>query len=152
MISDTMKQLQYIAKTIEQLFQHVDEGILREQPIVNKMSVWELCVHLSQIPKADLLLLDGYSNERMAQYYKANIPVSIENAQIQFLTGIQELIHFFEKLTEEQLDKKFKTYWGSEYSTTEWLIQIITHLVHHRSQLYQYLLILERNVEVVLFR
>ncbi|WP_211356397.1 DinB family protein [Psychrobacillus lasiicapitis] len=147
-----IKQLEYIAKTIEQLFQYVDVEIQHRQPIANKMSLWEVCVHLAQIPKADLLILEGYSEEQMANYYYVNTPVSIDNAKKLFLAGIQELICLCEKLTKEQLDKKFTTYWKSEYSTAEWLMQIVTHLAHHRAQLYQYLLMLNRDVEIVLFR
>ncbi|MDI2585937.1 DinB family protein [Psychrobacillus sp. NEAU-3TGS] len=152
MINDVIKQLKYISKTIEQLFQYVDVEIQHRQPIANKMSVWEICVHLAQIPKADLLILEGYSEEQMTNYYYMNTPVSIDNAKNQFLAGIQELIYLCEKLTKEQLEKNFMTYWKSEYSTAEWLMQIVTHLVHHRSQLYQYLLMLNRDVEIVLFR
>lgn len=151
-MNDILNELKFISHTIEQMFEYVDEKIAHEYPVTGKMSVWEVCIHLTQIPTADLLIPKNYTKQQMTTYYKTNIPINVENAKVQFITGIQELIHFFESLSEAQLSKRFTTYWGSEYSRKEWLIQILTHLVHHRAQLYQYLLLLECDVEMVLFR
>ena len=145
-------QLTYISNTIIQLFDYIDEKLLSKRPIENKMSVWEVCVHLSQIPRADLLICKGYNADQMQRYYEKNKPVSIQSAKVQFLEGIQDVAKYLEQLSEEALTKDFTTYWGSEYRTGEWLLQIINHLVHHRMQLYQYLLVLKVDVEVVLFR
>ncbi|WP_144510696.1 DinB family protein [Bacillus sp. FJAT-22090] len=151
-MKDILNQLKFISHTIEQMFQHVDVKIVQEYPVAGKMSVWEVCIHLSQIPKADLLIQKSYTKQQMATYYKTNMPINVEDAKIQFITGIEELVSFFEELPQDQWSKRFTTYWGSEYSRLEWLIQIVTHLVHHRAQLYQYLLLLDQDIEVVLFR
>lgn len=152
MINDVLKQLQFISATILELFEQVDEESLQKRPIAQKMSVWEVCVHLSQIPGADLHILKGYSNNQMMEYYQACKPDAFDQVIDHFNNGIQELILYYQALSTEELDRQFKTYWGSEYSVAEWLIQIGNHLVHHRSQLYQYLLFLNRDVQIVLFR
>ncbi|TQR21567.1 DinB family protein [Psychrobacillus vulpis] len=152
MIKETIAQLQFVANTIESLLDHIDENFLHNRPIPDKMSVWEVCVHLSQIPQGDLHILKGYSEQQMTLYYDSTLPKDIKNVKVQFTTGIRELIQHIETLTEEQLTNKFTTYWGSEYNSAEWFIQIVNHLVHHRAQLYQYLLFLNRDVQIVLFR
>ncbi|QFG00600.1 DinB family protein [Psychrobacillus glaciei] len=152
MINDTIKQLQFVSNTIIELLQQVDHELLHKRPIADKMSIWEACVHLSQIPGADLHIQKKYSKQQMAEYYQTHRPDTIENVIAHFLEGIQELIFYYKELSKEELERQFKTYWGSEYSMAEWFIQIINHLVHHRSQLYQYLLLLNRDVQIVLFR
>lgn len=152
MINEVVSQLRFISNTILQLLEHVNDEVLQERPIANKMSVWEVCVHLTQIPQADLLIQKGNSEQQMAHFYQTNMPDSIVNAKVQFTTGIQSLISYFEVQTDAELVSKFTTYWGSEYSSAEWFIQILNHLTHHRAQLHQYLLFLGQNVQVVLFR
>ncbi|WP_391118047.1 DinB family protein [Psychrobacillus sp. L3] len=152
MINDALKQFQFVSDTIVELLQQVDEYLLHKRPIANKMSVWEICVHLSQIPGADLHIQKEYSKQQMTEYYQTHMPETIENIIVHFLDGMQELILHYKELSKEELERQFKTYWGSEYSIAEWFFQIMNHLVHHRSQLYQYLLLLNRDVQIVLFR
>lgn len=152
MSNDAIKQLQFISETILELFELVDEEILHKSPVVNKMSVWEVCMHLSQIPGADLHIQKGYSAQQMTEYYQTNLSKNIAEVKNRFTTGIQELLIYYENIAEDELKERFTTYWGSDYSKGEWFIQIINHLVHHRMQLYQYLLLLNQEVHIVLFR
>jgi uncharacterized damage-inducible protein DinB len=152
MINDTLKQLQFISDTIIELFQQVEEELLHKRPIANKMSVWEVCVHLSQIPGADLRIQKEYTKEQMTEYYQTHMPDTMEKVHVHFLEGMYELVLYYNDLSKEELERRFTTYWGSEYSVAEWFVQIVNHLVHHRSQLYQYLLFLNRDVQIVLFR
>lgn len=152
MINDAISQLRFISGTIVQLLEYVEDEVLQERPIANKMSVWDVCVHLAQIPKADLLIQKGTTQQQMGYYYETNMPDSIVNAKVQFTVGIQEFISYFEEQTGAELAYKFSTYWGSEYSSAEWFIQTLNHLTHHRAQLYNYLLFLGKDVQVVLFR
>lgn len=152
MIPSMISQLNYVSDTITQLFDYIDEKLLSKRPIENKMTVWEVCVHLAQIPQADLLICKGYNLDEMQLYYEESKPVNLQDAKEQFLAGIQEVMKHIEKYTEEALSKEFTTYWGSEYRTGEWFLQIMNHLVHHRMQLYSYLLVLKVDVQVVLFR
>ncbi|MEI4771302.1 DinB family protein [Psychrobacillus sp. FJAT-51614] len=152
MINDAIKQLQFISDTILELFEQVDNELLNKRPVGNKMSVWEVCQHLSQIPGADLHIQKGYSEQQMTNYYQTNMSLNIQEVKLIFITGIQDLISNFENLTEDELEERFTTYWGSDYSRAEWFIQIVNHLVHHRMQLYQYFLLLNQEVHIVLFR
>jgi uncharacterized damage-inducible protein DinB len=152
MIHSMISQLNYVSDTITQLFDYIDEKLLSKRPIENKMTVWEVCVHLAQIPQADLLICKGYNLDEMRLYYEESKPVNLQDAKEQFLAGIQEVMKHIEKHTEEALSEGFTTYWGSEYRTGEWFLQIMNHLVHHRMQLYSYLLVLKVDVQVVLFR
>ena len=152
MIHSMINQLVYISDTVTELFGHIDEELLSEYPIEDKMSVWEVCVHLTQIPQADLLICSGYSADQMKLYYEKNKPVNIQSAKKQFMEGIQELIKYIRQLSEDVLSKEFTTFWGSEYRIGEWILQIMNHLVHHRMQLYSYLLVLKQDVQLVLFR
>ena len=61
MIPSMLNQLAYISETIIQLLDYIDEKLLSKRPIENKMTVWEVCVHLAQIPQADLLIYNGYN-------------------------------------------------------------------------------------------
>src|SRR4051812_16322394 len=115
MIHSMINQITYTSDTIVRLYDYIDEKLLSKRPIENKMSVWEVCVHLAQIPQADLLICKGYNAEQMQQYYEENEPVNIQAAKEQFLEGIQEVMKHIEQLTEESLSQEFTTYWGSEY-------------------------------------
>ena len=147
-----LDQLAYISETITQLLDYIDEKLLSKRPIENKMTVWEVCVHLAQIPQADLLIYNGYNAEQMQLHYEQTKPVNIQATKEQFVEGIKEVMKHLEQLSDETLSKKFRTYWGSEYRVGEWFLQMMNHLIHHRMQLYQYLLMLKSDVEIVLFR
>ena len=88
----------------------------------------------------------------MQLHYEQTKPVNIQATKEQFLEGIQEVMKHIEQLSDETLSKKFTTYWGSEYRIGEWFLQMMNHLIHHRMQLYQYLLMLKSDVQIVLFR
>lgn len=152
MIPSMLNQLAYISETIIQLLDYVDEKLLSKRPIENKMTIWEVCVHLAQIPQADLLIFNGYNAEQMQLYYEQAKPINIQATKEQFLEGIQEVMKHIEQLSDETLSKKFTTHWGSEYRIGEWFLQMMNHLIHHRMQLYQYLLMLKSDVQIVLFR
>ncbi|HEY6270312.1 MAG TPA: DinB family protein [Candidatus Acidoferrum sp.] len=53
-----------------------------------------------------------------------------------------ESMEIFEKLSDEELQRKCKTPDGAEITTWKWLRLMIEHEIHHRGQIYLYLGIL----------
>lgn len=152
MVNDILKQMEFVTETVLELFKLVDKEIQHATPINGKMSVWEVCSHLSQIPGADLRILKGYSNQQMSCYYQETKSSTLEEMGKKIIKGLSEIKVYYTNIPDEELTRTIKTYWGAEYSKMEWLIQISNHLAHHRAQLYQYLLYLNQDVQIVLFR
>jgi len=64
--------------------------------------------------------------------------------------GTQALIDYMNSLSEDEfIHKKTKAWYHQEpQSQAQWLIEIITHLAHHRAQMFDYLKQLEYNVKM----
>ena len=152
MINEIWNQIEFVTETVIELFDHVDQEIQHAAPINGKMSVWEVCRHLSQIPGGDLRIFKGYKEQQMSNYYKETNLDSLEEMGNKLRRDLSEMKEYYTSISDVDMTEKFKTYWGEEYSPLEWLIQVSNHLVHHRAQLYQYLLYLNRDIQIVLFR
>ena len=60
----------------------------------------------------------------------------IKDALLRNYTFLQER---FMQFDEEELHEEMTSYWGTMYSRHEWLLEIVTHLFHHRGQLHSML-------------
>lgn len=135
-----LKKLHFIEKTILKLYDEVDEHTWKQSDTTGVRSVFELCHHITYIPKADLLLANSASHQEMDAFYQRNRLESICEMKQMFIYHMKQLYAHIECMPECEKQRESTSYWGATYTQQEWMLEICIHLVHHRAQLHQLLL------------
>ncbi|GAA5346223.1 hypothetical protein PLACP1_23840 [Planifilum fimeticola] len=128
-------------RTTKKLLARVRPGEWDFRPADNMRSLGELANHLAQIPLVDLAILQEKSEEevrRLESEYASSDPEKLCEWMEE---GFQSLCDYMRGLDEETfLTRTTKPFYADHGSTqAKWLVEIVTHVYHHRAQLFQYL-------------
>ncbi|WP_025027838.1 DinB family protein [Caldalkalibacillus mannanilyticus] len=124
-----------LAKTIE-IIDKLEESDLQKKPSADKRSIGELLEHIAIICKADLLIANGATQEEMNIFYSSvtyKTRSELKNGLIQNFELLEEK---YLNYTEQELQQEITSFWGVTYSRYEWLLEILSHIYHHRGQLH----------------
>jgi uncharacterized damage-inducible protein DinB len=100
----------------------------------------ELANHLAQVPAVDYRLLRGDTEEQVAALEQELKRDDAEGWCAVLQEGAAQLLQYYERLTLDQFENGSGTaYYGRTQTNAQWLLEIITHLYHHRAQLFVYL-------------
>ncbi|MCU5377381.1 DinB family protein [Bacillus cereus] len=135
-VESALNQLKVAVDTSIQMLNQYNEANFKIQPIHAKRSVFEMCVHLSLICHADLLILNGITEKQLHTFYKEHTPETITQMQHTMIQGYDLLSKTFLSYSNEQLAEIKTAYWGISYSRFEWLLEIVAHFYHHRGQIH----------------
>lgn len=146
---DLLKGLSQLTGSIEELFSQIQPEHLDWRPRENMRTLMELANHLAQVPAVDRLILKG-ATEAEVRALEVSLRRSSpgELAEV-WRSGLQEASAYFDSLTPEQFQTEVgKAFYGHAAPMHEWLLEIITHSYHHRAQLFTYLKLLGRPVDM----
>jgi uncharacterized damage-inducible protein DinB len=133
-------ELERITANIRRLFALIQPEHYGWRPRVDMRSLAELANHLAQIPSVDFSLLRGSSEEQIVALEKELARDNAEGWREVLATGAGELARYIEHLTHDEFENNSGTaYFGRTQTNAQWLLEIITHLYHHRAQLFTYL-------------
>ncbi|MCG7343169.1 DinB family protein [Sporosarcina sp. ACRSL] len=151
-VKATLNQISIAVRSITTMMDQLEPSELDVKPTDNKFSIGQLLAHVSLICQADLLISDEASEEQMSTYYSSNPLQSIAEMKEALLANFTSLENRYFKYTEEDLMQTTTSYWGVSYTRFEWLLEISSHLYHHRGQLHAMLVYCARkDPEVALF-
>lgn len=146
---DLLKALEQLNGSIEELINQIPIDRLDWRPHEKMRTVEELANHLVQIPAIDLQILQGGTQEEvraMEGHLHQSDPAELLAV---WQGGVQAVREFFLPLTPDQFRSQVgKAFYGHEAPLQEWLLEIITHAYHHRAQLFTYLKLLGRPVDM----
>ncbi|WP_077622946.1 DinB family protein [Sediminibacillus massiliensis] len=129
-------QINKAVETILEITSKLDEVDLHKRPTANKYSVGELLEHIASICAADWLISNEATQEEMEDFYAGVSYKTIDDLQNGLVENFESLKNNYEKLTVEELLTERTSYWGVTYTRYEWLLEILSHLYHHRGQLH----------------
>ncbi|WP_459501134.1 DinB family protein [Bacillus sp. C1] len=132
----TLHQLKVAIDTYIKMLNQLKYEELQCTPIPNKRSLFEICTHLSLICHADLLILNGSTQEQLHTFYLKHTPKTIAHMQQTLLQGYEHLSETFSSYSNDELSETMTAYWGVSYLRFEWLLEIIAHFYHHREQMH----------------
>ena len=135
-VKATMHQISIAVRSIADMMDNLEPSDLDVQPTKNKLSIGQLLAHMSLICKADLLISDEATEEKMSEFYSSNPLLSIAEMKEALLSNFALLEERYLGYTEEELMQTTTSYWGVSYTRFEWLLEISSHLYHHRGQLH----------------
>ncbi|MBJ8009113.1 MULTISPECIES: DinB family protein [Bacillus cereus group] len=135
-VPSALHQVKIAIDTSIQLLNQYTESDLKIKPIESKRSLFEMCTHLSLICHADLLILNGITEKELHTFYTEHTPKTIAQMQKTLTEGYNLLSKTFLSYSNEELSEVMTSYWGISYSRSEWLLEIVAHLYHHRGQIH----------------
>ncbi|MDM5248658.1 MULTISPECIES: DinB family protein [unclassified Lysinibacillus] len=130
-----LHQIKFALTTIIEMIEKLAEHDLQKRPTPGKYSIGELLEHIAVICKADSLISDGASQDKMNKFYLSVSYKSPNEMKDALIKNYQLLEDKFMNYTEVELHEKITSYWGVTYSRYEWLLEILAHVYHHRGQL-----------------
>ncbi len=140
-LNPIFSQLKFQVESIKELMHCVSFFSMEQEIYPGGRTCLQLLHHLVLIPDADYKLAQGATAEEISQFYfyweKELTTVEMLEARMDLSFSILE--DAYKDLEQEDLDARSTSYWGTTYSQTEWLLMILAHLSHHRSQLFSFL-------------
>jgi uncharacterized damage-inducible protein DinB len=144
------QELDLMVRTTAALIEKIDEKDWHYQPQNSMRTLLEVVNHLVQIPMVDLAIIqeqDEISIRKLEQ--ELHTKHTAELLHILY-SGRDKLKAYMSGLSDEDFvhktGKPFHSQEGIPHS--KWLIEILTHLSHHRSQCFEYFKELRYNVNM----
>lgn len=135
-----LNQLKVAIDSISEVVNQLDNHSLQIRPTTNKYSIGELLVHLVTICRADYKIAEGASRDEMTAYYSTIKLTSLDEIKDALWSNFTFLEEKFKTFNDQELQMNMTSYWGTTYSRYEWLLEIVTHVYHHRGQLHSMLI------------
>ncbi|WP_188997868.1 DinB family protein [Paenibacillus nasutitermitis] len=137
-----LEELELAVRTSAALITRISPEQWDYRPADNMRTLLELVHHLVSIPASDLAIMQEKTQEEV-QNVEGQISGLSEPEQLaQLFRQNYETLHaYITSLSEEELLHKSTKAFYLEHGMVQskWLIEIVTHSFHHRSQLYNYL-------------
>jgi len=135
-----LAELEKVTENCCRLFSLVQEEHLSWRPQDNMRSLSELANHLAQIPAVDLHIMQGVPEPKLIELEENLQRASQEQWSSVMRQGCEELTGFMAKLSFDEFENNSGTaYYGRTQTFVQWLLEVVTHIFHHRSQLFMYL-------------
>ena len=140
-----------LQKTIE-MMNYLEDRDLLLKPTNEKLSVGELLVHIAAICKTDYYISIGYTKQQMDVLYSECNITTLADIKKEIKNNFSLLQTKYSQYSEEELFEEIISYWGTNYSRFEWLVEIVAHIYHHRGQLHAILThVYKKELNVLMF-
>ncbi|KHE67038.1 DinB family protein [Halobacillus sp. BBL2006] len=145
-------QLEIVIASISEIVGQLEEEDLALRPTKGKYSIGELLEHIAIIPAADGRIIEESSEQEMSDFYESLQAGTKEDILQNLFNHFAILKTQYENYSEEQLFTETTSWWGVTYTRFEWLLQIVSHMYHHRGQLHAMLVhSYNKDPEILLF-
>lgn len=132
-------QLNIAIQSLITMSEQFTEEELAISPITNKRSIMEIFRHIAVICRADHVISCEATEDEMCEFYNRNEPNTLQEIRVHLSENYLYLYQVYAEYTKEQLFESKTSYWGVSYTRYEWLIEIVSHVYHHRGQLHSLL-------------
>jgi len=137
-----LDELELAVRTSEALIKRIKAEEWDYRPRENMRSLLELVHHLVSIPASDLAILQEKTQPEVEQVEnRVHALTDPQELAAYMQENVQQLRTYMQSLSEEELLHKSTKAFYLDHGVVQikWLIEIVTHTFHHRSQLYNYL-------------
>lgn len=135
-----LDQLGWITDNCCRMFELIQDDAHSFCPQEGMRNLAQIANHLAQVPAIDLAIMKG-GKEKEVQDLEVSLECATPAAWAAMMAqGKDELYHYMDHLSLDQYENDSGTaFYGRTQTNAQWLLEVITHLYHHRSQLYLYL-------------
>jgi uncharacterized damage-inducible protein DinB len=147
-----LRELEWISKNAARILTIPRAADLDFRPREDMRTLRELGHHLAQIPSVDMAIMRGLKEEEVtAEEDKLAARAETEGLPNGWRSvlrdGSKDLARFMEQLSSAEYETGSGTaYFGRTQTYSQWLLETVTHLYHHRSQFFTYLKLLGYDV------
>ncbi|MFD7523460.1 DinB family protein [Paenibacillus chitinolyticus] len=137
-----LDELELSVRTSEALIRRIKPEEWEFTPGENMRTLLQLVHHIAALPASDLAILQEKSQPEVELVENGAQDITDpEQLAKRLRTHFDTLKAYMVSLSEDELLNKETKAFYLEHSMPQikWLIEIVTHLFHHRSQLYNYL-------------
>jgi len=135
-----LNELDWIVANCCRLFALVKPEHLDWSPREGMRTLKQLANHLYQIPAVDLRIIKGDGELDVEKYEAELASDSPEQWSTVMKDGARDMRRFMELLSFDDYENGSATaYFGRTQTHARWLLEVVTHIYHHRSQLFMYL-------------
>lgn len=140
-----LEEFELAVRTTTKLIERVEAKDWTYGPHENMRTLLALVNHLVQVPSVDLAIMQEKSAAEIdslqdEELFSQDPVILIQTMQ----QGFQSLKEYISRMPESEfIEKSTKAfYFGADsqgYTQAKWLIEITTHVYHHRAQFFTYL-------------
>jgi uncharacterized damage-inducible protein DinB len=135
-----LTELEYIVDNCCRLLSMVQTEHLTYRPQENMRTMAELMNHLAQIPAVDLKIMRGASEEEVVEIEQSLGRDETKSMCEVMKQGAEDLSRFMQRLSLDDFENGAgMAFYGRTQTYSQWLLEAVTHIFHHRSQLFTYL-------------
>ncbi|MGA4466836.1 DinB family protein [Bacillus bombysepticus] len=133
---NVLHQIEVAVKSVIEIIGNLEEDDLQKRPTPNKHSIGELLEHIAVICAADWRISKEATQEEMENFYSEVSYKTLDSIKDGLLTNFESLKNKYINLSEAELLSQTTSYWDLTYTRSEWLLEILAHVYHHRGQLH----------------
>ncbi|MCT4663973.1 MAG: DinB family protein [Flavobacteriales bacterium] len=137
-IEQFLKYYSRIKQRTRRLLEIIPEDQIEWTYRTGKFTIGDLFRHIANIERY-LYAETVATNRNLYNGCGENYAKGVQSILAHYDKMYAESIAIFENLTEDDLQKKCKTSFGTEISTWKWLRALVEHEIHHRAEIYLYL-------------
>ena len=135
-----LTELERIAANVGRMLAQLKPEHYGYSPHDGMRTLLELANHLAQIPAMDLRLLRGDKEPELARREEELTRESTAELGDVLREGVKDMAAYFEHLSFDDYENGSGTaYFGRTQTNAQWLLEVITHMYHHRAQLFMYM-------------
>lgn len=149
--SRIFQHLEWLSRTVMQMTSNLSAEDFGYRPDPEKRSLGELLSHLALICEADARISDEATEMEMAVYYRSAELNSPEEICVALRNNLEGLKKRYGGYSGAELNEATTSWWGTKDTRLGWLVQILTHMAHHRAQLHSMLVRLGKDPGIQLF-
>lgn len=151
MKSSVFEELELILRTTANLVRRIQPNEWSYTPHEKMRSLHELVRHLVLVPSQDLRILQEQTEEQVIALAQEIEDLKEANELVAIMEqGVKDLKEYMFSLSDTDfIYKETRPFYSEHFSTqAKWLIEITTHAMHHRSQLFTYLKLLGHDINM----
>lgn len=146
---DLFRELQGLRRSLAKLLPELPPHAEDWRPDDRMRTAWELANHLVQIPAVDTAIAQEKVQAEIQQLERELTTNTVEGLLAVWDRGIAAAETHFNALSPDQFETVETTaFYGHGMKAKEWLLEIVTHTYHHRAQLFTYLKLKGRPVDM----
>lgn len=146
---DLFDELQTLRRSLVKLLPEMPPHAEDWRPHEAVRTAWEVANHMVQIPAVDTAISQETSHAAIQAMERELTADTVEGLLAIWDRGVAEATAHFGAMEPEQFENQETTsFYGARMTAKAWLLGIVTHTYHHRAQLFTYLKLKGRPVNM----
>lgn len=146
---DLFAELRSLRRSLAKLLPELPARGQDWRPRDGMRTVWELATHLVQVPAIDTLISQAAPQKDVQVREKSLSANDAAGLLAVYDAGLSEAERHFSAMSAEEFEGTVTTaFYGHSMPAKGWLLEIVTHVHHHRAMLYTCLKLMGRPVDM----